>query len=179
MRLRLLLSPFVALLPVLALSGAPASAQASPCAPGGPTAQYPPSACGLALGKTEVRPGESLSVSGAGYRANSTVSLEFRSAPSSLGSAQAGAGGAFSTSVTIPADATPGAHTIAATGVDASGAARELTGTVTVLGAVATRGGDLPRTGASFALPAGLAGAVLLAVGSVAVLASRRRRTAT
>lgn len=171
-----MLPTLVAFLPVLVLAGSPASAQGSPCAPGGPTAQYPPSACGLTVAQSQVRPGQPLPVSGAGFRPGSTVSLELRSAPVSLGSAQAGAAGAFSTTVVIPADASPGSHTVAATGVDATGAARELTATVTVLGAAA--GADLPRTGAGFAVPAGTAGVALVGVGALAVVASRRRRTA-
>lgn len=177
MRFRLLLFPFAALLPVLAVSGAPVSAQGSPCAPGGPTAQYPPSACGLTIAATQARPGESVALSGAGFRPNTTVALEFRSAPVSLGSAPVNASGVFSTTVVIPADASPGPHTIAATGVDPSGAARELTSTITVLGAQATSD-VLPRTGSSLTVPAGIAGIVLVGMGALAVVAARRRRTA-
>lgn len=187
MRLRVLLAPLVALLPVLVVSGPTASAQqgpppglGSPCAPGGPAAnnQYPPSACGLALGRSQVRPGEALSVSGGGFRPNSAVTIVFRSAPVTLGSATTDASGAFTTTVTIPADATPGTHTIAATGVNPNGTPRELASTITVLGAETARGGTLPRTGASMAVPVGISGAALVAVGSLAVLAARRRRAA-
>lgn len=183
MRPRMLLCSLAVLLPVLA--SAPALAQGtpasgSPCSPGGPfTNQYPPSACGLALGTSEVRPGQRLPVSGSGFRPNSTVALEFRSAPVSLGTAQADAAGTFNATVVIPADATPGQHTLAATGVNPSGTPRELTAAVTVLGDETARGGALPRTGSASAIPTGLAALALMGVGSLVVVATRRRRPLT
>lgn len=178
MRLRLLLFPVAALLPVLAVSGAPASAQGSPCAPGGPSARYPPSACGLTIAATQARRGESVTVAGAGFGPNTTVTLEFRSAsaPVSLGSAPVSASGTFSTTVVIPADAPPGPHAIVATGVDPSGATRVLSSTITVLGAQSISDA-LPRTGASITVPAGIAGTVLVGTGALAIVAARRRRT--
>ena len=182
MRVRYVLSLSVALVSALSLAwtgATPALAQVgSPCAPGGPTAQYPPAQCGLSISASQVTPGQPITVSGAGFRANSTVRIEFRSAPVTLTSVQANSAGVFSATVTIPADATPGTHTLAAIGVDAAGGARELTSTVTVLGAETARAGTLPVTGSSSTLPAGLAGIVLVGVGSAAVVAARRRRTA-
>jgi len=188
MRRRALLISVVAWLPIVFPSVPPASAQArpgSPCAPGGPAAngQYPPRACGLAIGRNRARPGERLTVTGAGFRPHSTVALEFRSVPVSLGSVDAGADGAFSTSVVIPAGATRGVHTIVATGTGASGQALELTSTVTVLASNTRVLGERVVRGASTrswapVLAGGVGGIALVGLGSVALLRGRRRRTA-
>lgn len=61
---------------------------------------------------TDFHPGDSLSISGADVPPGSTVDIEMHSTPVLLGSTTAKADGTFSTSVTIPADAEPGAHTI-------------------------------------------------------------------
>lgn len=179
MRLRLLLVPLVAVLPALALAGAPASGQtASPCAPGGPTPQYPPAACGLSVALSQARPGTPIPVSGSGFAPASTVAVEFRGPGATLGTAQARPDGSFATTVVLPLDATPGTHVLAATGTDPLGRARELTATITVLGVTASRGVDLPRTGAGSVVPAGVAGVALTGVGALLVLAVRRRRAA-
>lgn len=160
----------------------------SACAPGGPASgpdtsnpsQYPPNECGLRLGQTTARPGEPVDVAGDGYRPNSTVSVEFRSAPTFLASTQANSAGSFSVTVTIPANASPGRHTIAGVGQNPNGTPRELTADITIVAAGAERGrsasaaGALPRTGQSIALAAA-GGLALIAVGAVAVRAARRR----
>lgn len=175
MGFRLLLSPFVALMPVLVLGGTPASAQAGTCPPGG-TPAYPPAACELAVSTTQVRPGEPVAVSGGGFAPNSTVTLRFDS--TQVGTAQTNATGVLSTTVTVPANAAPGPHTITAVGTDPSGRPRQLNATVSVLGVQVTRDGTLPRTGSSSTVPGGIAGIVLVGVGSAAIVAARRRRTA-
>lgn len=172
MRVRLLLVTFLASAAVLAGGGGPAAGQTTACPP---TAQYPPSALGLQLSKTEVTRGESIQITGTCFLANTVVSIEFLPGPVSLGSAQTNAQGTFARTVTIPADATPGAHTIVA-----SDGTNRLTATVSVLGITITRGdtSGLPRTGAAFTIPFGIAGVALIAVGTLAVLATRRKRAA-
>lgn len=56
--------------------------------------------------------GSSTTVSGQNFTPDSTVTLTFHSAPSSLGTAHTDASGRFSTKVTIPSDARKGHHTI-------------------------------------------------------------------
>lgn len=181
---RFLLAASVAIVPLLLVGGAasaqqgPPAGQGSPCAPGGPSSQYPPRECGLSLGKSQLRAGDSVTVAGSGFAP--AVALEIRSAPMSLGSAQANGAGDFAATVVIPASLAPGVHTIAAMGTNlVGGAARETTATITVLGAPATRGTDLPRTGSSSNLAAGIGGVMLVGVGSLAVVGARRRRTTT
>ena len=84
----------------------------------------------------------------------------------------------LSTTVTVPTNAAPGPHTITAVGTDPAGRPRQLNATVSVLGVQVTRGLDLARTGSSSTMPAAIAGVVLVAVGSAAIVAARRRRTA-
>jgi len=174
MRIRTLLVPFLALLPVLVLQSA-ASGQGY-VAPSG----------SLVLSASEARPGGTVTVSGAGCLPNSTVSIAFQPGGVPLGTAQAGANGAFAATVTVPADATAGTHTITTTCTGANGQPRVLSSTVTVLGTDLSRGGPLgtdlstggplPRTGSSNVVPQSLAGVALIGVGGVAVVAGRRRR---
>ncbi|MGH9177231.1 MAG: hypothetical protein ACRD0N_01565, partial [Acidimicrobiales bacterium] len=98
------------------------------------------------MAATRVPPGTPLPVSGSGFAPNSTVTIEFRSAPVMLATTQANRAGVFATTVTTPADAAPGDHVLAAMGVDPAGRPRELTATITVAGATASRDADLPRT---------------------------------
>src|SRR5918911_456536 len=78
--------------------------------------QYPPSAPSVAVSDSTVTPGQSVSVSGSGWEAGTTVSLSFDSAAGSLGSANVRADGTFSMGVTIPASASAGTHLIGAAG---------------------------------------------------------------
>lgn len=183
------------LLIVMAVAGVsflavPAGAQTrSPCAPGGPASrpanpsnpsQYPPNECGLRLGQSQARPGERVDVAGDGYRPNSTVTVEFRSAPTFLASVQTNSAGSFAVSVTIPADASSGRHTIAAVGVNPNGTPRELTADITIVASGAGERGrsnaaaTLPRTGAGIAAAVG-GGVGLIVVGLFAVRSARRR----
>lgn len=153
----------------LVLASPAIGAQAQTCPPGG--TQYPPSSCEAQVSKSSVAPGGSLTVSGSGYDPSSNVALELNSAPRSLGSATTNSSGSFSKVVTIPSDTPAGQHTIRATGTS-NGAPYELRTIITVSGS------GLPRTGTYIA---GLVvlGLVLLAVGGMAVVGSRRRRTTT
>ncbi|MGH9157343.1 MAG: hypothetical protein ACRD1K_16230 [Acidimicrobiales bacterium] len=185
MRLRLLAT--TAVLAIGLVGAAPALAQVSVqvsvslCTPG-VSVQYPPSACAVQLSITAGLLGEVVTVRGAGFAANSTVSIEFRSQPVTIGSARTDAAGTFSTTVTIPPGATPGMHTIASVGVNPDNTLRELTAQFTVLGrtsATPRESGGLPRTGGGDTIPLTLAGFGLVTAGTVAVRAARARRRAT
>ncbi|WP_308800030.1 DUF2341 domain-containing protein [Agromyces silvae] len=65
-------------------------------------------------------PGGRIVVHGTGFAPNTAYALEFRSAVVDLGSVTADEAGAFTTTVTVPTDTAPGAHSIAAVrdGVD-------------------------------------------------------------
>jgi LPXTG-motif cell wall-anchored protein len=146
---------------------------------------YPPSVFFLTLSDTTVVPGQTITASGAMTPGSTSITFTFLSQPVSLGSTTPNADGTFSTSVTIPSDATLGSHTITATdsaGVSVSAgvevvaagdeAADEDEGvTVTAPGAA----GALPRTGDD-SLPLLRVGAVLLAAGGLLVFLTRRQR---
>ena len=68
----------------------------------------------------EVEAGTSVEVSLAGFAGDTEVALELHSDPVSLGSVVTDASGAAVTTVTIPADTAPGAHSIVAVAGDAS-----------------------------------------------------------
>ncbi len=161
---RVVLSAAGGLLLALAFLAGSASAQ-----------QYPVQESALQVGTSQVRPGESVTVSGDGFAANSTVTVTFDATV--LGTTQTRQSGAFSMTVTIPITASPGSHTLAATGVAANGATRRLASTVNVLGAGVARQGSLPRTGNGFAAPLAASAALLIGAGSVVVVAARRRRS--
>lgn len=141
------------------------------------TAQYPPANEGQQVSPTEARPGEPVTVTGGGFAPNSPVTTSFDTQV--LGTTVARTDGTFTTTITIPANATPGAHTITSSGTNPDGTPRRLTSTVTVLGVAVNRGGTLPRTGIAGSLPLAVAGTLLIGVGSVAVRAARRRSRST
>lgn len=66
----------------------------------------------LQLSRTTVAPGEAVVLTGAGLPANTPLQVNFLSDPVRIGSVTTNGSGAFQTTVTIPADATGGAHQI-------------------------------------------------------------------
>lgn len=136
--------------------------------------QYPPADEGQQISDTTLMPGQPFTVSGGGFKPNTEVTVTFDATV--LGRVLTRPDGTFSITVTTPADASPGRHTITSTGTAPDGSIRRLTSIVTVLGTVATRG-PLPRTGASV-LPLAAGGTALIGIGSAAVAGARRRRTA-
>lgn len=150
--------------------------------------QYPPSSGGLTVSASDVSPGAEVTVSGGGYGPNSEVTITFESAPVVLGVVRVDASGQFTTRVRIPVDATPGTHTLRATGAGAQGGPRVLTATINVVGrqagpasttgggagSRATPGGALARTGSSTALPVSIAAAALIAASALLLLQVRR-----
>jgi LPXTG-motif cell wall-anchored protein len=180
---------------------APAGAQAEPCPPGQPTGrppgtppgpgaapaqptgrppQYPPGKCQLRLSRSVVAAGESVGIAGDGFAPGAQVRMA--AAGRTLATVAADAGGSFSTDVVIPASLAPGTHEVTASGAAAAGGTQVLAASLTVTGAAsrsdtAGLGGALPRTGGDGIVPMTIAGSGLLAVGTSAVVAARRRRT--
>ncbi|WP_308466516.1 beta strand repeat-containing protein [Rathayibacter soli] len=94
-----------------------------------------------------VVPGQVLHVSGGGFAAFAPVTVGFYSTATVLLTAAADASGAFTATITIPANAS-GAHTILAAGVAPNGAARYLTAPTTV---------DVPNAGTASSTGSGAA----------------------
>lgn len=128
-------------------------------------ADYPPTSGSLTVGSSTAAPGGTVSASGAGCAAD--ASLTFAVAGAGAGSTTADATGAFSGNVAIPSSAS-GAVDVTATCTTASGATQVLSATVTI-----TTSG-LPRTGSN-TFPTVELALVLLCLGSVSVVAVRRR----
>lgn len=149
--------------------------------------QYPPGPFGVFVSDTTVFPGQTITITAGVFAPGSTVTDTFFSQPVELGTATANADGVATLEGTIPLNATPGTHTITASGVAADGSPLEVSTTVTVLddddgveapGGAGAAGGGLPITG-SESLPIARIGAALLAVGGGLLFITRRRRAAT
>lgn len=147
--------------------------------------QYPPAASFCTISDTTPTPGQSVTITCGGYAAGAEVTFTFFSAPVVLGTAVADADGQVSLTAEIPSYASLGAHTITASGAAAVGGTLTQTIHLTVVGAGSadagtrvpgTVSGTLPTTGSNNSMPLARAGALLLAVGGVAVLVTRRRR---
>ena len=136
--------------------------------------QYPPNATNLTVSDSTVVPGQKITVTGTGFAPGATVVITFESTPVTLATVAADSGGTFSAVVTIPTNATPGIHTIKATGAGADGGTLVLSAQVTVSG---TSGGTLARTGSDNILPLLLVAAGLVLVGGVLIFSVRRRQT--
>lgn len=138
----------------------------------------------LAVSDSTVVRGQTIVVTGCCFEG--TVDIDIESEPQRLGQASAGSDGVFSLTVTIPSDATLGAHAITAAGeaLNDSGRLKLSTPiTVVAVSAVGDKGGtgskgDLPRTGET-TIPLVQLGGVLVLAGAGMVLAVRSRRDAT
>ncbi len=140
------------------------------------SAQYPPTAtASIFLSDQTVFPGQRIVVSGEGWQARSQVTITFRSRPRVLATASVNRDGEFSTDVTIPGDASPGAHTVAASGVEADGSPVTVTATLEVVSAGGA--GGLAATGGSPVRQVVLA-TLLIVLGAAVVILSRRRPVA-
>lgn len=147
---------------------------------------YPPNQCSLALSVSAAIPGQTIVAGSAncspGFAAGATVEITLESDPVHLATVRADADGQFSTPVTIPADATPGSHSVVATGQGASGSTPTIRAGLTVMSGTAGAraegaAGGLPFTG-SDSLPLVWIALALLTVGTAFVLAVRRRAQA-
>ncbi|MBO9626537.1 MAG: immunoglobulin domain-containing protein [Microbacterium sp.] len=76
--------------------------------------------------------GQQITIGGSGFLPGAPIRIGMYSVPAALGTAVADQTGAFTAVVTIPADMTAGAHTIAAAGIGADGTARLLASGTTV-----------------------------------------------
>ncbi len=129
----------------------------------GPLTAPPGAASGVAKGET-------ITITGTGYKPNSVVTILIYSEPQVLTAVMTDGTGSFTVEVTVPAGLPVGQHTLVAAGVDPSGAMRYMTLPVTV-----TEGGaTLAYTGADIALPA-FGGLAALALGGGLMFAARRR----
>ncbi len=142
-------------------------------------------------------PGETISFTGSGFQPGSQVTVVLGN--QTVRTVTADAQGNFVASVTIPCDFPAGPTTLQGTGTAAAGGTQTVTAAITVsgdpvaacVGAGAAGGlprtdgalprtdGGLPRTGSASTTPLVAAGVGLILIGSVAVAAARRRRSAT
>ena len=159
---------------VLVVGAAPVGAQ-----------QYPPPNNSVTVDDVTPHPCQSVTVTAGTFTAGSTVEFTLASTPTSLGSATANDSGIATVTAAIPEGTKPGDHTITATGTGAAGPLSQSI-TVDVVGSCAGEattpttagaGAPLPKTGSNSTMPLARAAALLLAVGGVLLLATRRRRT--
>lgn len=147
--------------------------------------EYPPPANGVFISDSTVFAGQVIIIQAGVFAPGSTVTFNFFSQPVLLGTAAADASGIATLEATIPTNATPGTHTIVASGIAPDGSPLEVSTTITVVadgadGAAVgggAAGGDLPRTGSN-SVPVARIGAALLAVGGGLLFVTRRRRAA-
>ncbi len=127
----------------------------------------------LDVADTTLAPGADVPIQGAGYAANSEITISIESTPRTLDRVRAGTDGAFSLAVTIPTDIPAGEHTLKATGVTQDGATRVLAMPITVAGST-TAAGELAFTGGR-TIAALTVGLTLLALGGAVLFVTRRR----
>lgn len=149
----------------------------------------PPPAPALIASPITVDQGGTIAVEASGFKPGSNVVITLESDPVNLGTFVADSAGRIATNVVVPADFPTGPHTLKLTGTDIAGAVLVLSTGITVASRIqvaptsattaapapASRG-TLPQTGSPATEPALLAGAGLVLLGSVALLAARRRR---
>ena len=154
----------------------------------------------VTIGSTSVAAGDSVTFSGTGFPADAALQIELRSTPVQLGTVTTDTSGAFRATLTVPADTTPGPHTLVVIDPDGVETATAITVTAAPDGGTpgtgqpATPGsggvtapetgngstngtggmGSLATTGAD-SVPFVLAAALLLAAG-IALVVRRRRR---
>ncbi len=168
-----------ALLMTAAAAGAVAPANA-----GGPP-DY--AGCTITVDPSSFEPGDTVTVAGTGLQPSFETPIEFNSVTVVVGTVTTDAEGAFETTITIPADAAQGDHTITAE-CDAVGNVSITDVTVEVSGNVigpplprtggnGGNGGPLPRTGSDVEPLVVVGGAAVLAGVAFVLVAKRRRRT--
>jgi hypothetical protein len=132
--------------PPQALGSAPNPARSSP----------------LGLTARTLHKGDQLTLSGSGFEPGTQVTIEFHSTPSVLAVVRANDRGDFTTTVTVPTDASPGTHHFVATGAAPNGAQNLLTAPISVV---------LPARAHDWVLPALMVAlTIVLAVGAATVL---------
>ena len=121
-------------------------------------------------------PGQRTTISGTGFAPNQTLAGTFNSTPTSLGTTTSDAAGRYSVTVTVPADATPGQHTIVFSGPRAGGGTLNSVTNVTVQATSSAAAGTLTLTGVDAQRWVLLAGALIFA--GLALALSEKRRPA-
>lgn len=148
---------------------------------------YPPgSSCTVSSSDHAVHGGDTLTVTGSGFAANSTVQLAVHSSPEiSLGSVKTDAHGSFTDTVTIPKSVTGTDHSIVASSAStscsfnpfaSSGVAGVQASRNPTLGVAGVHASRPANTGFDAAIASAIA-LVLLGGGLVFVLIGRRRRS--
>lgn len=138
---------------------------------------YPPTpAESLTVSDTTPAPGQSITITACCFMPGTTVTFTLFSAPVVLGTATADAGGVATLVATIPADTTPGTHTIEATGIGIDGAPLTVTQTITVV-AAGQSAAPLPTTGSGSTTPMTQVALAAIAGGGLLVLLANRRRS--
>lgn len=170
------------------ISGAAAQTPpSSSCSPGGPsnpppTTQYPPASECVSpqASRTQAAPGQPVTVTGQCPVATGNptpVSFQLQPGNVDLGSTNSDGSGKYSFTFNVPSGTRPGNYQILVTCTEVLGAGRTRSVPLTVVAAAgAQRAGMLPRTGES-PLPMAAGGATLVALGAMAVVATRRRRS--
>ena len=156
-------------------AGAQQSGNASECSRGGPTgAQYPPQCASPRADRSVVAAGEAVRLTG---QCEAVGRVDFRLQPggASLGSAQTDQDGNFNANLTIPSSTQPGSYTIEYLCTAVQGASFQRGADIQVR-AAAARAAALPRTGNGLTMPLAVSALLLLAAGSLAVFATRRRQ---
>jgi hypothetical protein len=114
-----------------------------------------------------VSPGDSITVHGTGFKADSTVTATLHSAPVVLGTVHTNAQGSFTGTFTIPSNTTLGQHVLTLSGLDPNGNEISSTLSLTV--------SNLPTTGSN-SLQAILLAITFLFAGSMLIFAVRMKR---
>jgi hypothetical protein len=156
----------------LGLLAAPLAAQTNPYRPGG---------CGLALSRSAVSAGATVTVTakcGSGYTPGTPVTLTFGSNSVTLGTATANEAGQFSMPVIIPPDASRGMHKVWSTGAGADGSRLVLGAPLRVTRAHEAAGATIPFRNSSNVAWLLWAALLALLLGATLVVGARWRATA-
>jgi hypothetical protein len=172
--------------------------QGHQCTPRGKHNHYPPGQCKMELSSNQTNRGGSVDAFSEGWSGATNVAYSLHSDPIQLTTAAADATGDSTATLVIPCSATPGSHTVVASGVLPDGtpftqsAALTVTGKACVLGETVTNtaapatpaaasgttsSSSLPFTGGAATTGLVTLALGLIAAGGVAVTSARRRRT--
>jgi len=147
-------------------------------APAAMAQQYPPADDSIVSPTgTVYAPGAEATFTAKVFRPGSSVTFTLTSDPVVLGSAIADANGVATLRTRLPANTTPGRHTVTASGIDPEGRPQSIAMSITVTGAATDAARGLARTGASGATDLSRVAIAALAGGGLLVLASKKRRT--
>lgn len=148
-------------------------------------ADAPQASGSITLGASTVEAGGTVTIDGSGFEAGLELTVELRSTPVQIGTAQVADDGTFSLTVTIPADTPAGEHTLAVIQPDGAEATAALTVTAAAGGAgdggagdgvAGGAGGDGLATTGGDPAPFAVLAALLMMLGAAFVVARRRIR---